>query len=97
MAKIEVTISEMKSAATKLEKAASDFLSMANRVLSTAESLGSSWEGDSNDAFQAEQAAANEWYRQMIDLVNNYIDNLRSAADIYQSTDAESAQEIRNC
>jgi WXG100 family type VII secretion target len=97
MAKIEVTLSEIRGAATKIKKASEEFLSCAGKVLSTAETLSHSWEGDSQVAFMEEQRLANEWYRQMMALVNTYVSNLQEAAQLYEGADAESASAIRAC
>ena len=97
MAKIEVTISEIRGAAAKIRKASDDFLSNASRVLSTAEALSQSWEGDSQVAFMNEQRTANEWYKQMMTLVSTYISNLQEACQLYEGADAESANAIKAC
>ena len=97
MAKIEVTLSEMRSSASRIEKASSEFLSQASKVLSTAETLAQSWEGDSKVAFIAEQRKANDWYQQMMTLVNTYVSNLKEAAQLYETADEESAAAIKAC
>ena len=97
MAKIEVTVSEIRASARKISKASSDFLSLANQVLSSAEALSQSWEGDSQVAFIKEQQQANEWYKQMTELVNTYVSNLQEAADTYANTDEDASSIIRSC
>ena len=47
MARFEVTVSEMQSAASKIQQAAESFLDAANQVFAGAEALADSWEGDS--------------------------------------------------
>lgn len=97
MAIIEVTLSEMASAAGKIQRASGEFLSTANKVLTDAETLSGCWEGDSQVAFMDEQRKANEWYRQMTDLVNNYVSSLRDAEKTYDTTDADAANAINKC
>ena len=97
MARIEVTLSEMKAAAVKLRKASEDFLSNADKVMNTAVTLSESWEGDSQLAFMDEQRKANDWYRQMMRLVSTYIDNRQEARRLYEGADHESASAIKNC
>ena len=97
MAKIEVTLSELKAAAAKIKKASDDFLSNASKVLDTAEVLSTSWEGDSQAAFMEEQRQANDWYKRMMALVNTYVDNLQEAAKLYEEADEESASAIKAC
>lgn len=89
-----VTISEMTNAASKISQAASDFLQVAGQVLAAAENLGSSWEGDSQVAFSREQANANAWYKQMVEIVNTYVDALNTAAKKYQEADDQSTAAI---
>ena len=97
MAKIEVTLSEMRSTASKIKKASEDFLSYAGKVMGTAEELSRSWEGDSQVAFMTEQRRANEWYKKMMSLVSTYVSNLQEASNLYERTDAESASAIKAC
>ena len=97
MAKIEVTISEIRNVANKIKKSSDDFLSNASKVLSTAETLSESWEGDSQVAFLSEQRQANEWYKQMMALVSTYISNMQEACRLYEGADEESASEIKAC
>lgn len=95
MAKIEVTISEMVKAANTLTRAADDFLKTANDALGSADALGQCWEGDSQVAFITEQTKANEWYKEMTNLVRDYVSALRSAADDYSETDTSAAALIK--
>lgn len=97
MAKIEVTLSEIRSAAAKIRRSSEDFLATASRVLGAAETLSRSWEGESQVAFMAEQRIANEWYRKMMNLVSTYVGNLTDAARLYEGADAESASAIKAC
>jgi WXG100 family type VII secretion target len=97
MARIEVTLSEMRSTASKMKKASDDFLSVAGKVLSSAETLSRSWEGDSQVAFMSEQRQANDWYRKMMALVDTYVSNLQTASRLYEGADADSASAIRAC
>ena len=97
MARFEVTVSEMQSAANKISQAAQDFLNAANQTFASAQQLAESWEGDSQVAFMEEQRLANEWYKQMMALVNTYVSNLQEAAQLYEGADSESAAAIKAC
>lgn len=97
MAKIEVTISEIRAAAIKIKQASEDFLACAGDALNSAEALSQSWEGDSQVAFMDEQRRANEWYRKMMTLVGTYVNNLQEAAKLYEGADSESAAAIKAC
>lgn len=96
MARFEVTISEMQSTASKISQAANEFLEAANQVYSAAEALSSSWEGDSQVAFAAEQQQANAWYKKMTEIVNTYVEGLNAAAKNYEAADQASAAAIRS-
>ena len=97
MAKIEVTLSEMKGAANKIQKACGDFLTEAEQTMKYASALGSSWEGDSQVAFMTEQRHANDWYKKMGSLVESFVGNLKDASQLYENADEESASAIRAC
>lgn len=96
MARFEVTISEMQNAATKIQQAAESFREAAAQVLSSAQTLSESWEGDSQVAFVDEQNKANEWYNRMMEIVDTYVSSLQTAAKTYQDADNESASTIRS-
>lgn len=95
MTEITVTISEMKSVAGTIERAVRDFREAAEQVFQCAEALSETWEGASRDAFIQEQQNANEWYNQMMDIVNDYVTILHTAADDYQTADTTAASIIR--
>ena len=96
MARFEVTISEMQSAAGKIAQEAENFLNAANQTFSAASALAESWEGDSQVAFQSEQQKANDWYKKMVQIVNTYVASLQNAAKQYQQADNESAANIKS-
>lgn len=96
MARFEVTVSEMQSAASKIQQAAENFLDAANQVFAGAEALANSWEGDSQVAFAAEQQQANQWYKKMVEIVNTYVASLNNAAKAYQQADSEAAANIKS-
>jgi len=94
MARFEVTISEMQSAAGRISAAAQDFLASANQAMEAATALGDTWEGDSQVAFMQEQQQANAWYRQMVELVNTYVESLNNAARAYAEADEAARSNI---
>ena len=94
--RIEVTISELQDAATKIEQYAEDYLTAANNLKAAADQLASTWEGDSQVAFVTEQENAYNWYRNMASICKEYAAALRMAAQKYQQTDAEAVNCIRN-
>ena len=96
MARFEVTVSEMQNAASKIQQAAEDFLTAAGQVMSSAEALGESWEGDSQVAFMEEQTQANAWYNKMVSLVSEYVAMLNNAAKTYAQADADATGAVRS-
>ena len=95
MTSFTVTISQMHGASGKIARAVADFQQAARQVLQCAEALGASWEGDSHEAFIAEQRHANEWYNRMMEIVNEYVATINTAADDYQAADDSAASIIR--
>ena len=93
--RIEVTISELQSAAGKITQYASDYQSAADSLKAAADELASTWEGDSQVAFVTEQEAAYEWYKKMAAICEQYAQSMNVAAQRYQETDAEAASTIR--
>lgn len=93
--RIEVTISELQSAASKISEYAADYQSAADSLKAAADELAATWEGDSQVAFVAEQEAAYEWYKKMATLCEEYARSMSTAAQRYQETDAEAATTIR--
>lgn len=91
----KVTISEMRTAARRIDNAAKEFEQTAERVLWAAERLGASWEGDSQVAFILEQHRANIWYKRMMKMVRQHVVLLNDAAKDYQESDNSAAAIIR--
>lgn len=93
--RIEVTISELQSASGKISQYAADYQSAADSLKSAADELASTWEGDSQVAFVAEQQRAYEWYKKMAGICEQYAQAMSTAVQRYQETDAEAASTIR--
>lgn len=93
--RIEVTISELQSAASKIAQSAADYRSAADALKSAADELASTWEGDSQVAFVSEQEQAYNWYCKMAEICQQYSQAMSQAAQRYTETDAEAASTIR--
>ena len=93
--RIEVNISELQDAATKIDQYAEDYLTAANNLKAAADQLASTWEGDSQVAFVTEQENAYNWYKNMAAICKQYANAMRQAAQKYQQTDSEAASTIR--
>lgn len=86
---------EMEFAAKKLEKEADAFRIAIRNTRSAAERLTSNWEGDARETFVAEQEEAIRWYEEMTDLVTEYKEKVRRAAEEYAATDHQCADILR--
>lgn len=94
--RIEVTISELQSAASTITQAASDYRSAADTLKAAADELAATWEGDSQVAFVAEQEQAHAWYTKMAEICERYAEAMNKAAQNYVDTDADAASTIRS-
>ena len=88
MALIQVTISELQSAAGKIAKANETFREAVAAVKTASEALGDVWEGTARDAFVAEQQQIDKWYNMMSECVDQYVASMNTAASEYLNTDA---------
>lgn len=93
--RIEVSISELQSAASRITQAAEDYKNAATSLKAAADELAATWEGDSQVAFVAEQEDAYNWYTKMAAICVEYAKSMEVAAENYESTDAEAASYIR--
>lgn len=82
-----VTISEVRNAASKLQAALADFEQATNNTKAAADTLCSMWEGDARNAFAAEQEKNVAWFGQMAKIVETYISALNVAAEAYTILD----------
>ncbi|MBQ9459280.1 MAG: WXG100 family type VII secretion target [Oscillospiraceae bacterium] len=94
--RIELTVSELQSAASKLTEYANGYEDSAKQLKSAADELSATWSGDSQVAFVEEQQHAFEWYTKMAEIVRTYAEALNVAAQKYQETDIEAANHIKS-
>ena len=93
--RIEVSIPELRNAASKITRAASEYQNAANNLKAAADDLSSAWVGESQKAFVAEQSQAYEWYKKMSALCVEYANSMNTAAQNYEETDSAAAALIR--
>lgn len=96
MALYEVTVSELRNAASKIGTANEAFRDAAAALKAASDALAATWEGPSQRAFVDEQQQIDVWYKQMADVVDTYVSSMQSAAEDYERTDAEAATHIRS-
>ena len=95
MALIQVTVSELQSAASKIAKANETFRETVAAVRAASEALGDTWEGPTRDTFIAEQEEIDTWYNMMAECVDQYVQSMNVAAAEYLNTDKAAADLIR--
>ncbi len=93
--RIEVTVSELQSAANNITNYANDYEAAAKALKSAADELASAWSGDSQVAFVTEQERAYEWYVKMAQICRDYAQAMNTAAQKYTDTDNEAASTIK--
>lgn len=94
MALIEVTVSELQGAASRISKANETFRDAANALKNAADELAGLWKGTASEAFVEEQQEIDTWYKMMADCVDEYVSSMNTAADDYLRTDEEAAAMI---
>lgn len=92
---IEVTCSELKSAASAIAKANEAFKDSANNLMAAADELMSIWEGDSRDKFASGMEQRKVWYQQMAEIVSEYVSSMNTIAEQYEEMDQKGAQLVR--
>lgn len=85
---LKVTVSELRSAASKLEQQLGEFEAAAKEAKAAADDLAGKWEGDAQKAFVSEQQKNDVWFNQMTKVGMTYVQALRSAAAAYEAADA---------
>ncbi len=93
--KIEVTCSELKSAASAISNANQSFMESAENLQAAADELMSIWIGDSRDKFASGMEQRKVWYKQMSEIVGEYVQSMNQIADQYEQMDQKGAQLVR--
>lgn len=93
--KIEVTASELRNAASSIQKANENFRSAADGLQTAAEELSAQWEGDTKDKFVNAMAERKTWYAEMSTILDSYVKTMQEFADRYEEMDEQSAAAIR--
>lgn len=95
MPMIEVTISELQNAASKISQSNEALRETAAALKAAADDLASAWEGNAREAFVAEQEQIDAWYKQMAECVETYVGTMKTAAQKYVNTEAEAVKLIK--
>ena len=94
--RVYAVIPEMENAANRLDTHVSEFRTATEATRSAAETVAAGWEGDSKEAFAAEQKEAISFYELMSSLMTEYSGKIRLAAKTYTDTDAQCAKILRS-
>lgn len=92
---IEVTCSELRSAASNISKANESFRDAAKALQAAADTLMGIWEGDSRDKFESGMEQRRVWYEQMSEIVDNYVSSMNDMAAKYEDMDAQAAAAVK--
>lgn len=92
---IEVTCSELRTAASNISKANESFRDAAANLQAAAEELMSIWEGDSRDKFESGMEQRKTWYAQMSEIVDEYVQSMNEIAEKYEQMDAQGRSIIK--
>lgn len=92
---IEVTCSELQSAAQRISQANEEFRTAASNLQAAGEELTSVWEGDTRDKFVSGMEQRKSWYEQMSAIVDEYVQVMQQIAEKYEQMDAQGAALIR--
>lgn len=92
---IEVTCSELRSAANSISKANDNFRTSADNLYKYGEALTDIWEGGSRDKFVSGMEQRKAWYAEMSELVQEYVTMMNQIADKYEEMDARGAALVR--
>lgn len=97
MAVIEilVEIAELTAAANNMNSAKETYEGAIEDVHSAADDLASKWEGDGQVAFVADQAQAYTYYRSLVDIAMNIIQETRKVAERYRDHFTQLANKMK--
>lgn len=91
-----VTLSELRSAASDISKANSDFREAATKLENAANEFSSMWTGPSSELFREKMEERRVWYTQMAEIVDSYVSTINQIATEYEEMDAAGAALIKN-
>ena len=86
MMEILVDIAELMAAANSMSKAKDIYEDAITNVKNAADELAGNWEGDGQVAFVADQAQAYTYYRSLIDIALDVIENVKKTAEVYSDS-----------
>lgn len=92
---LEVTVSEIQNAASKISAQNEAFRDAMNSLQNATNALSDSWTGAAHEDFVAAMTDRFTWYTQMAEIVDSYVKMMQDAASRYTDTDSRAAAAIR--
>lgn len=96
---IIVDPAKLQAAATQMGQITGDYQKQYNRLFSEVDGLGAAWQGIDNQAFVNQIKGFTDDFNQMVALLNQYAEFLKSSAQTYTSTQnniADAAKRLQN-
>lgn len=94
MSMIDVTVSELRSAASKIKNQIEVYRDANSRVDTTAGNLATMWEGDAHDKFYTEYELYKGYFTKMIAAMESHAAFLETTASKMEEADREAAAKI---
>lgn len=92
---LEVTVSEIQNAASKISTQNEAFRDALNALKAATGTLSDSWTGSAHEDFVSVMEQRFTWYNQMAEIVDEYVKMMNDAASRYSETDSRAAAIIR--
>ena len=92
---IEVTLSELRDAASKISKENQNFRDSVAALMTATNDLAEGWEGEAHEDFVSTMQDRQQWYEKMMDLVDEYVKSMNEAAQQYEELDQQGVATIR--
>ena len=93
--KLEVQVSEIQNAATKIASQNEAFRDTLANLKNAHTTLSESWTGTRHDEFETQMQEQFAWYEKMANLVDDYVTMMKNAAAKYTEADNRAAAAIR--
>lgn len=93
---LEVTVSELQSAASKIAAQNEAFRDALAALQNANSALCDGWTGSAHEDFVSNMEQRFNWYNQMASLVDEYVKMMNDTATRYQETDRDAVSKIRN-
>ena len=94
MALNRVNTQEMRGVANAVEQLIADYVRQVKALYQAGSELDSMWDGDANDAFNAQLGQDQPRFESMNRVIGQYVQSLRDSADAYDISEADAVQTV---